>query len=216
MTTESTAKNRAIYGRGYRDGLQAAQVQTAKEEHAMMNQARFNSVYNGLTSIAKKVYEAVPISEPWDTKKIVSEIHRCGTNPDPSIIAGCLNSLIAAGLVHEPSAKMFVRVAVKQKPVREAATSQEPPYQHQATNETAPTVTTKPTAAKPTAKAPDTIEKMSALAARVNQMMVQLKELASDIETTALEIEEQMAEREKDMGKLRQLQALLRDLSPAT
>lgn len=215
MTTESTAKNRAIYGRGYRDGLQAAQVQTAKEVHAMMNQARFNSVYNGLTSIAKKVYEAVPISEPWDTKKIVSEIHRCGTNPDPSIIAGCLNSLIAAGLVHEPSAKMFVRVPVKAKPTREAPADQENPRPAPVTNEIPATVTTKQPQAKQSEQPTDILEKMSALAGRVNHVRAYLDQLASDIETTALEIEEQMAQREKDMAKLRQLQALLKDLTPA-
>lgn len=176
-----------------------------------MNQARFNGVYNGLTSIAKKVYEAVPISEPWDTKKIVSELHRCGVNTDPSIIAGCLNSLISAGLVHEPSTKMFVRVQIKPKPAREERAPQDAPEPIKATNEIPPIVT-KPNA---TPKAHDTIEKMSALASRARQLSEDMKVLAGDIETTALEIEEQNMLREKDATKLRQLQTLLRELTPA-
>lgn len=181
-----------------------------------MNQARFNAIYSGLTSLEKKVYEAVPISDPWDIKQISNELNRCGSTPDPRVLGGCMSTLVDAGLVLETAPKVFVRVSVKPKPEKSPPHHQAPPATFEATNEIPPTVNAlKQPAPKAASNQQDILEKMSALAGRVNHVRAYLEQLSSDIETTALEIEEQMAEREKDMAKLRQLQALLKDLTPA-
>lgn len=67
----------------------------------MMSQKRFDQVWSGISSAARKVYEEVPHVTPMDHKKIAAALLRGGTNMDIDIIRGCLKALVQAGLVTE-------------------------------------------------------------------------------------------------------------------
>jgi hypothetical protein len=79
----------------------------------MMSQARFNRIDSGLTSTARKVYNAVPLQESWSAQQIVAELKRGGVTHNFAIIVGCLNSLIQAGIVRETDKGMFCREPIK-------------------------------------------------------------------------------------------------------
>lgn len=83
-----------------------------------MNAAKAEAALNGMTNIAKKVYEATPAAEPWTVAQIRTEVMRLhGTAPEMNIAEGCLNSLIAAGLVREQGRRQYVRTAVRPRVV---------------------------------------------------------------------------------------------------
>ncbi len=50
----------------------------------------------GLNSIARKVYDAVPTDEPWPASKIRTLIQG---NPDMNVVKGCLGKMKEDGLV---------------------------------------------------------------------------------------------------------------------
>lgn len=176
-------------------GQRAFELQQKEE---MISSARFKQIHNGMTALAQKVYAAVPISEPWSTSYIHSEMLRNGgSTKDFRTVAGCLNSLIEAGLVLEPVRGTFIRSQVKEKP----------------TNTVTAETLKEPMSSTPTAK----IEKspvaiLSGIAGRAKAASEVLRKLADDIETAALEIEENNTARDADISKLKQLQQLLKGL----
>lgn len=65
-----------------------------------MNQERYNRLLKQLSGTAEKVYSAVPQNEDWTIRQIITEMKRLtGTNPDYSIVQGCLNTLTTDGLI---------------------------------------------------------------------------------------------------------------------
>lgn len=58
-----------------------------------MLQSKFESIHRNLTTIARKVYEFVPIQEAWDCSQVCGEMRRQGVSNDLRLVAGCLNSL---------------------------------------------------------------------------------------------------------------------------
>lgn len=83
-----------------------------------MDTIRRDSLLAGQTNLARKVYEAVPIAEPWSLQEILSEMHRLGHNITHNNTRGCLRDLSEAGLVREPSVLAFVRERVTEKPMK--------------------------------------------------------------------------------------------------
>lgn len=68
------------------------------------------------TGIAKKVFECVPIQEPWHISAIVTEVARSSSSrPDTHIVSGCLRTLCDVGLIREPTNGCFQRIAVKEE-----------------------------------------------------------------------------------------------------
>lgn len=67
----------------------------------MMSQKRFDQIWSGISSSARKVYEEVPHQTPMDYKRIAAAMMRSGTNMDIDIIRGCLKALVSVGLVNE-------------------------------------------------------------------------------------------------------------------
>lgn len=157
----------------------------------MLSPVKYQERMRNLTAIASKVYAAVPAAEPWSMTRIHAEMQRLGgTWRDQRIVHGCLNSLKDAGLIEEPERSVFVRVAVrpdKPKPPEPTTTQEEKKM--------------------PTPKQPrNPMAILSELATRC-------KALADEIETAALEIDEYVAAKDADSGKLKQLQALLKGLA---
>lgn len=174
----------------------------------MMSETRYRAVSSGLSSIARKVYDATPISEAWTMAKIMSELMRIGTPVTHKVVGGCLSTLISAGLVTEPERGVFVRA-----PIRQTKTAQDPEIKTVAAIAAPQPITKEPELPAPTTKpAQNPIDKLSALSARVEMFACQIKELANDITSVAIEIEEQTANDKADLEKLRQLQNILKGL----
>ena len=80
-----------------------------------LNANRFKSLYEGLTTTARKVYESVPALEQWTIDQIIREMVRKNERADKRTVQGTLNSLKESGLVVERGA-LWQRVAIHQKP----------------------------------------------------------------------------------------------------
>lgn len=168
-----------------------------------MNNAVYQSRVNGLSAIAKKVFSVVPISEAWPPRQISAELTRAtGSAADQRIVSGCLNTMINLGLVTEPKPNTFRRVAMKEaKPESNCVIEKTKPAEIEIV---ATQKQTKPVSA---------IESLSLIAARALNIATNIKQLASDIESAAIDIDEQAKNDKSDTEKLKQLQALLKSLS---
>lgn len=159
-----------------------------------MNHQRFNSIYEGLSSVCQKVYGVIPIQETWTIQQIRAEADRraLGITRDHHVFGGCVHTLVKCGLVNESPPGKFRRAKVTAKPEpdkqpKEPEVSAQPVKQSQSTNL-------------------NTIDRLSVLA-------LQLKSLAAEIESAAIEIEEQNAVNAEGRKKLEQLQALLKGVA---
>lgn len=215
MTTEDKAKVKRVYGRGYFDGFKAA-ADSSMDKELMMTEAKFNAIYRGLTEIAKKVYEAVPMQEIWTVGQVINELNRLGYNrQEHRVVMGCLTSLRETGLVKEPKQGHFVRAEVR---VKQAVTTQ--PDHQEITQPTQPVETEMPKkeAEMPQVKAktpaPNTtpLERIGGLSAQVLDVVKQLHQLAADIDAAAIEMEEQLEKVKEDNAKLIQLKSLLKSI----
>ena len=165
----------------------------------MISASQFERRHSALSVNCKKVYAAVPISEPWSVSYILSEIQRLSSfTSNMRVVTGSLNALKASGLILEPEPSLFVRAPVKPpKGAEEITTTTE----EEEMSKTAP-IEKSVKQAEPR----NTMAVLSELAARC-------KALADEIETAALEIDEYVAAKDADSGKLKQLQALLKGLA---
>ena len=162
-----------------------------------MNEARFSSIHRGLSSVAQKVYAAVPIADELAIEAVRRELTRKGHTIDLHTIRGCMSTLVDSGLVTEPSRGQFSRVAIKEaykapaepKPIKEAKQPEKPMPKQGA------------------------IDKLTALSARVRTAMSAMKTLADDIDNAALEIEADILKAGEGAQKYKQLQALLKEMS---
>jgi outer membrane murein-binding lipoprotein Lpp len=117
---------------------------------------------------------------------------------------GSLRSLIDSGLVTEKGSQ-FQRAEIKR-----AVAKQEPKTgdQQMAVSKQAQNALIK----KPVPQDASNLDKLGALSSRVIQLAAQLKEIASDIDAAAIEIVEQKATDDANVAKLKQLQALLKEI----
>ena len=195
--TEAT-KLRSVYGRGFFDGQQRM-MET-------MNNSILLAKERGLTSVARKVYDATPIDEAWDVPRIITELGRLGSHVDHRVVFGCLASLRADGLVRELPDHKFVRVARRPRIVERSATAPAPvtaPAPEAPMSEAPAQMTPEAPAAK---SETDPLRKMAAIADA-------LRSVAAQIEDVALEFEGHMDAIKADSAKLRQLQELLKSIS---
>lgn len=200
---KSGPHHRKVYAKGFYDGVKAAQVGITTLGESM-NHARKMSLVGGLSGIAKKVFDTVPLGEEWTAGQIGAEMHRTGTAIDMKTLQGCLASLTNQKLIKEPDPGVFTR---KEKPVAKPA-AQEPEY---FTKPKEATVLTIATSNQAKAKAAP-IDVLSDICQQIDVISAGLKKLKGDIEVAAITIEEQFAESEKRSEKLKQLQELLKNL----
>lgn len=159
------------------------------------------------TTAAQKVYEAVPIEEAWTDKQICSELMRRQISVDFRIVAGCLNTLIDAGLVKEPRQKHFIRVKIREHIVKPMQPKEPEPMATQLPN--MPVIARGTHASAKTLSPLDRLEALSKRAAMIQKMA---KELADDIATAAVEIQSQLETSDEKVKKARQLVTLMREL----
>ena len=162
-----------------------------------MNEVRFNRVIQGGSSVARKVYEAVPIADAWNPSVIHQELRRIGYTMDLHAIKGCLAALAAEGVAIEHPARLYQRTPVKPRPIKEIKAEE-------------PMATV---AAAPAKVGVRPLAKLANIASRAKNIAAMLNELASDIELAALDIDEQDGQNNAQVNKLKQLKELLKELS---
>lgn len=200
MTTLSAAetKRRKAYGRGLYEGLRAAGID---DPRGFMNNARIERIESGLNSLAKKILEAVPCTEPWTKEQIKAELYRQGHNVPLNVMLGALDRMREQGLIREPRQCQFVRVQGRQN---------DTPLEAPSMLSIAPPAPEPPPPPPPAPPAPD--KPKEDVFARLARMAVALRAIADEAEAIALDAEDRMQMLRRDTEKLRQFQALLKSL----
>lgn len=184
-----------------------------------MNAKSQRSKFDGLTSIAKKVYECVPAQESWSITRISDEMIRKGLTPNKRMIEGCLNSLKDSGLVLESPPGHFKAIVLKTK--KSSSPSYPDPFkdwemepkQEPIVKAEKPVLEVVHTAPKnPLDTLSEIANSVDAALRQVNNVTITLNSLKKDIEDAALEITAQMESTEEKFKQFRQLQSLLKSL----
>lgn len=163
-----------------------------------MKKTRFSQIYEGLSSVAKKAYEGTPIQEPWEIARIVEEVMRVTPSfRDARVIKGCLNTLVQSGLVKEVQSGKFqrVRVDIEENNMKK----------HIQQGVDCSSVVNKPNNKSP-------IDKIAGLQSFAEKILNDVKALIDEIDTVAIDVEEQFSNQESESKKLKQLQELLKSL----
>lgn len=202
-----------------------------------MNEAKFRRVMEGVTTTARKVYESLPLSEPWTTNQVAADLVRRGIAVEFNIMVGCINALIRAGVVTEPKHRHYIRVPIRAKAVQAIvdgaaiSTTNLSDEDDIEEIEDMPRTDTgglqealrpialqvqqrqaKATAAASASTESTAMDRLAALAERAKALATDVKALAGDIEQAALDIAETMAATEAQAAQLRQLKALLKGI----
>lgn len=179
----------------------------------VISQTKFKRVFSGMTTLAQKVYNFVPISETWAIGKVCAEAKRNGVTVDQRVMFGCLAALRDGGLVDEPVRGEFrrhpVRVAPEKLtiPVFTETTPQEEPMVKPQAQPVTPGITVTITEKKKPAPTP--MDMLGDLAQRAVVLADMVKALAEDISDTAVEVQAQFEASAEESKKLKQLKALL-------
>lgn len=79
----------------------------------MMKEQRQRQLLEGQSSVARKVFEGVPIQEAWPENAIFDAIRNNNISIAAHAVRGCLLDMKDVGLVKEPSKGHFQRVPVQ-------------------------------------------------------------------------------------------------------
>ena len=168
-----------------------------------MKQNKIDKLLQGSSPLARKAYKAVPIKSSWTAGAITKELRRLGTiaNPDVSRVQGSLNSLVEVGVVKETKRGVFSRTPVSGGGAMPAPLSLE----------ASPNVIIiKHPTEESTMSTP--IEVLSSLSEQAKELAKQAALLSSKMEQAAIDMDDMLAEKEKEYDKLNQLKTLLRDM----
>lgn len=160
-----------------------------------MNAARMQSITHGLTGIARKVYDTVPIQEGWTLAQVSAELGRHGLVYEHAKVHGRLRSLKEQGLIRECDGQ-FQRI--EQRPRLVAART--PTATHQEDDMPAPTSS-------------DPMANLAEIAATLREQARQLMAKADALDAAAIEVAEAIERSGEDGAKLRQLRDLLGSLA---
>lgn len=186
---------------------------TAHEEP--MNQTRQQSLLNGMTAVARKIYDSIPSAESWSYKEVCADLTQRGlTVPAYDVLQGAIGKLVECGLVREPQRGVFIRTPVH-TPDKSRGTGNVPDIEAllEAGEDDAPAPTqgTPATDTAPIAST-DPLTVLAELAARLRQTQVQLGTLADEIDHTALAVADKIDSIRKETEKFEQLRRLLADI----
>lgn len=166
-----------------------------------MNESRQQQILAGQSSIAQKVFTLVPIQAAWSNHEIHgAALTAKATGASPYAIRRALGELKEAGLIREPVGGKFQRDAAIPKTIKEQAVNQ---VAKQAV------VSIK--------KSEGTLDVLASLSGEVvslaDDFSKRMKALASRIEEVALSVEAERETNAAAVGKLKQLQELLKGIS---
>jgi len=166
-----------------------------------ITELRQQQLLHGQSSIARKVFEFVPIQDVWSTH----EIHNASLAVNATTVSSyavrrALGELKDAGLIREPISGKFQRDSATAKPKKEVAMTQP----------------SKPTVVA--IKKPEgALDVLAALSGEVVSLSEEfgkrMKAMAARIEEVALSVEAERESNAEALGKLKQLQALLKGIA---
>ena len=174
-----------------------------------MRQSKVNAMLMNGTTVAKKIYEAVPIIEPWSIGQICAEVARLEliAKPTMSIVQGCLNSLKENKLVRETSSQHFIRTPV---------TSEKPEKKVNPMLTTLNLVSPRQTLQLPKAEGTEMnknpLDLLGNLSDEAKTLSKKMMELSSKIDEVAVEIDELLNNQSEDKENLQQLRELLKKI----
>lgn len=166
-----------------------------------MNESRQQQILAGQSSIAQKVFTLVPIQAAWSNHEIHgAALTAKATGASPYAIRRALGELKEAGLIREPVGGKFQRDASTPKTIKEQAVTQ---------------VAKKSVVSiKKSEGALDVLASLSGeVVSLADDFSKRMKALASRIEEVALSVEAERETNAAAVGKLKQLQELLKGIS---
>lgn len=166
-----------------------------------MNESRQQQILAGQSSIAQKVFTLVPIQAAWSNHEIHgAALTAKATGASPYAIRRALGELKEAGLIREPVGGKFQRDAATPKTIKEQAVTQ--------VAKQAVVSIKKPEGA---------LDVLASLSGEVvnlaDDFSKRMKVLATRIEEVALSVEAERETNAAAVGKLKQLQELLKGIS---
>ena len=166
-----------------------------------MNESRQQQILAGQSSIAQKVFTLVPIQAAWSNHEIHgAALTAKATGASPYAIRRALGELKEAGLIREPVGGKFQRDAATPKTIKEQAVTQ---VAKQAV-----------VSIKKSEGALDVLASLSGeVVSLADDFSKRMKSLASRIEEVALSVEAERETNAAAVGKLKQLQELLKGIS---
>jgi len=166
-----------------------------------MNESRQQQILAGQSSIAQKVFTLVPIQTAWSNHEIHSAaLTAKATGASPYAIRRALGELKEAGLIREPVGGKFQRDAATPKTIKEQAVTQ---VAKQAV-----------VSIKKSEGALDVLASLSGEVVNLaDDFSKRMKALAVRIEEVALSVEAERESNAAAVGKLKQLQELLKGIS---
>lgn len=166
-----------------------------------MNESRQQQILAGQSSIAQKVFTLVPIQAAWSNHEIHgAAITAKATGASPYAIRRALGELKEAGLIREPVGGKFQRDAATHKTIKEQAVTQ-------VAKQTVVSI-------KKPEGALDVLASLSGeVVSLTDDFSKRMKALAARIEEVALSVEAERETNAAAVGKLKQLQELLKGIS---
>jgi DNA-binding transcriptional regulator YhcF (GntR family) len=166
-----------------------------------MNESRQQQILAGQSSIAQKVFGYVPIQTSWSNHEIHGAVSTAkATGASPYAVRRALGELKDAGLIREPVGGKFQRDAATPKPKKEQVMTQ-------AAKQAVVAIK------KPEAGALDVLAALSGeVISLSDEVSWRMKKLAERIEEVALSVEAEREGNAEAVGKLKQLQSLLKSL----
>lgn len=172
----------------------------------MMKESRQRQLLEGQSSVARKVFEGVPIQEAWEETAIIKAVRTAGVTIAAHAVRGCLLDMKDVGLIKEPHKGQFQRMPV-QPPLR---------LTEKTANESTPTPAIEPAMQTTTAKKPEQtpLDMLSTLATELTLMATEygerMRALSLRLEEIALKVEEQREDDAKIIEQANQLKTLLK------
>lgn len=167
-----------------------------------MNFARYHDTVAGLSAIAQKVLECVPIQTHWTAPQITAELYRLyGSSPSLHVIEGCLACLIDSKLAQKHG-NMYSRKAPPMK--------KEPP-------KLCPPPEKEPSMPSTQQLPATTDDKLSvdkqllALCEEAAEMARTMQRFVSKLENVALQVAEQAERHKEETSLLAHLRFFLKD-----
>lgn len=166
-----------------------------------MNESRQQQILAGQSSIAQKVFTLIPIQAAWSNHEIHgAALTAKATGASPYAIRRALGELKEAGLIREPVGGKFQRDAATPKTIKE-----------QVVNQVAKQAVV---SIKKSEGALDVLASLSGeVVSLADDFSKRMKALASRIEEVALSVEAERETNAAAVGKLKQLQELLKGIS---
>lgn len=172
----------------------------------MMKESRQRQLLEGHGSVARKVFDGVPIQEAWPEKEIVRSMRTNNITIAAHTVRACLLDMKDAGLIKEPSKGLFQRVPVQPylRLTEKAVTESTPTPIIEATMQT--------TTAKKAEQTP--LDMISTISTELTLMATEygerMRAMSLRLEEIALKVEEQREEDAKIIAKANQLKDLLK------